>query len=108
MKNITMRTNFGFGSASVLLRVEGGGCAGGLDATETPTGSWYLSRLVVKPEARGGGWGRAMIEWLQSQVKVIIVYPGGYDMEQEKIEAFYKHMGFVGHPEGFIWEAAKT
>jgi predicted GNAT family N-acyltransferase len=104
---IEMQTRISGDTVSVLL-TEGNRCSGGLDAMKTPSGTWYLSRLVVKPEVRGQGWGRKMVEWLQSQVKAIIVTPSGYDMEQDKIEAFYKHMGFVDTAEGFIWECSKT
>lgn len=79
---------------------------GGLDATlQGP--SWYLSRLIVRPEARGNSFGRKMVEALQQHVgdKAIEVYPGGYDMEPEKIHAFYRHMGFREvEPDVFVWQ----
>lgn len=100
---IEMRTRFSWGTASILL-VEGSSCLGGLDA-QRMLDHWYLTRLVVRPQARGEGWGRKMIEWLQSKADKIIVDPGGYDMEQDKIESFYKHMGFIEKSRRFVWEA---
>lgn len=101
--DIEMRRSICYGFANVLL-VNNGACLGGLDAHKSDH-YWYLTRLIVKPMARGNGYGKKMIEWLQSQeqVKEILVHPGGYDLELERIISFYEHMGFKEYQEGYIW-----
>lgn len=88
-----------------IMLMEGIFCRGGLDADCLPNGDWYLSRLIVKPQWRSHGLGGKMIRMLKAYVTTrIIVHPGGYDMEQEKIESFYRYMGFIETEEGFIWK----
>lgn len=99
--SVELHTRFGWGSASIIL-AEGRFARGGLDANELDD-YWLLCRLVVHSSLRGQGWGRKMVEWLQSKVNKIVVHPGGYDEEPGKAESFYRHMGFLETDIGFVW-----
>jgi len=91
-----------------IMLMDEGACIGGLDA-DLMGDYWYLSRLIVKPNGRGKGYGRKMIEVLKENCDGIriVVYPGGYDLAQKDIESFYKHMGFLETDDGFIWSDVK-
>jgi len=62
---------------------------------------WYVSRVMVREKYRGTGIGTKMLKSLIVEIKSrpdkgnIIVFPGGYDGDTEKQNAFYKKNGFI-------------
>lgn len=75
---------------------------------------WWVSRVVVKPfTARRIGIGsfivqRMLAEIAKTDIKVAVVVPGGYDMEEEDQSRFYKKQGFVeldDFPGVLVWRA---
>lgn len=54
----------------------------------------FVSSLYVKDGARGQGIGSDFIRELQKQNKRITLYPISEDYEQEKLERFYRRLGF--------------
>jgi len=69
---------------------------------------WWISRVLVQPkELRGQGIGTQLMEVLQSHIKKgqrLVVFPGGYDQDRDRQEAFYRKCGFVDSTEGgLVW-----
>ena len=79
------------------------------EANQTDGGTWWISRVLVKPESmRGQGIGTKMLELLKQEVKrqgcqVLQVAPGGYDSDP-RVFTFYKKNGFVETKESGLLE----
>lgn len=82
---------------------------------------WYLNRIVIQPELfRGHGIGSTMLKMLQEQIKLhfvkkLVVEPGGYGSDVDRLITFYEIHGFKStvlnkiepfSPVGaWVWEA---
>lgn len=70
------------------------------EAMELKPSVWMLNRLLVPASMRGQGVGGAVINALVRELKaidvrLILVTPGGYDSDPERVVKFYKAHGFV-------------
>jgi len=63
---------------------------------------WFINRVLVQPvEIRSKGIGSFLLQTLireikKTDIKRIIVAPGGYAEDLSKQKKFYKENGFVG------------
>jgi GNAT superfamily N-acetyltransferase len=75
----------------------------------SPT-KWYLNRVFVHAASRGQGIGQQMVTRLQEELRArgateLVVEPGGYGSDPEKLAVFYGKLGFVsGIPGSMIWK----
>ena len=82
-------------------------------------GSWYLNRLVIKPNYRGQGLGPKLLDRLKEvfaerviehpdwpQCSRLLVEPGGYGSDVDELHKFYKSQGFKPYPSPgcLVWE----
>ena len=85
----------------------GGLPQGTVSASAFEQGYWYLNRLLVQPTYRGQGLGPALLkrlwrafeerkqahpEWRQQGP--LMVEPGGYGSDPERLRKFYQREGF--------------
>lgn len=72
---------------------------------------WYVNRVLVRdPAARGRGLGERLVRALLLAIEErgpawVIVEPGGYGSELQRLQRFYAKCGFVLHeePDGDTW-----
>lgn len=71
-----------------------------VEASHLGDGVWYLNRLLVAYELRGHGIGTQLLARVRDRLKELeakklIVEPGGYGSDPEKLDRFYRARGFV-------------
>lgn len=79
-------------------------------ASHMGDGHWYLNRVVVREGNRGKGLGTEAIKRLIDEVRKqggteIVVEPGGYGSDPNKLRIWYARFGFepAGDPDTFTF-----
>ena len=97
-----------------VMRLEGGYSQGTIAADlaefmdDGRPGCWWLARLLVQPECRQRGLGTELVKGLQEELlghpnfQVIVVAPGGYNSDPDRLFAFYRRQGFVDREDGAL------
>ena len=81
------------------ILIDGKLCTADCNPSFEEENSWYVSRVFVHESFRCRGIGKLLLEKMFEEVKnvggsKIIVYPGGYSVDEDRQINFYKQNGF--------------
>jgi len=96
---------------SVNLPGKGGLC----DATASASDLgefWYVNRVFVTEAERGKGFGLVVLRRLLDEIvkmnnKRVVVEPGGYGSDPERLKKFYEKVGFRKTLDWMTWSSER-